>query len=613
MSGLKFNVIKKGFDYKNKTNMENYLLNKGIENTEMFLYPEKYKDEIETNSDDLYGIDKAVKIFENALHKQLKIGILVDDDADGYTSTSALIKIIKLNSFNLDNLQLFINNNKSHGLYSGVYNDILTSDCDLIIIPDSASNDFDRHIELLENGKQLVILDHHGIDNVERVIDLMSEYDQYALVNNQIENGKENNVHLTGAGVVYKFAQSLDKKNNTNYANEIVDLVAVGQIADASDISNYEIRLFIKEGLNEIKSPLLKQCFIDKIKDEETIAPINLSFSIIPMINAISRIGSVEEKEKLIKGLYGHWDESETIKVKRRRKNPITKKMEPVELDWTHYELLLDELKKKKSAQDRIVNKTKEAMNDFLTISNIAIVIIPEDMIEYRSTTGLIANKIATEQMMPTLVLVEKEDSSVLNGSARGYSDTLEDFRGWCLSTDLFNLAQGHDNAFGVEIKTVNIEKLIKASEDTITEREKNYNVDGLFYNKVNLKQVKEINDLRHLFGGSVSFPVYGYKDLVLTRNSISQRGSVLTFFYQGLEFIAYKQQVDLLDNLLAEAGFNQYFKVDLVGEPTLNEWMGRKKHQIVLQDFHIEVIEDQPTPKEETPEKWLDNGKLSF
>ena len=188
MSGLKFNVIKKGFDYKNKTNMENYLLNKGIENTEMFLYPEKYKEEIETDSDNLYGIDKAVKIFENALHDQLKIGILVDDDADGYTSTSALIKIIKLNGFNLDNLQLFINNNKSHGLYSGVYNDILTSDCDLIIVPDSASNDFDRHIELLENGKQLVILDHHGIDNVERVIDIMSEYDQYALVNNQIEN-----------------------------------------------------------------------------------------------------------------------------------------------------------------------------------------------------------------------------------------------------------------------------------------------------------------------------------------------------------------------------------------------------------------------------------------
>ena len=357
----------------------------------------------------------------------------------------------------------------------------------------------------------------------------------------------------------------------------------------------------------------MRQCFIDKIKDDEIIAPINLSFSIIPMINAISRIGSVDEKEKLIKGLYGFWDESETIKVKRRRKNPITKKMESVELDWTHYELLLDELKKKKSTQDRIVNKTKELMNDFLIISNIAIVIIPEEMIEYRSITGLIANKIATEQMMPTLVLIEKEDSSVLNGSARGYSDTLEDFREWCQSTELFNLAQGHSNAFGVEIEMANIEKLIKASEDTITEREKKYNVDDLFYNDVNLNQVKEVNNLRHLFGGSVSFPVYGYKDLVLSRNSINQRGSVLTFFYEGLEFIAYKQQADLLDNLLAEAGFNQYFKVDLVGEPTLNEWMGRKKHQIVLQDFHIEVIEGQPIQEEETPEKWLNNGELSF
>src|SRR5699024_2373543 len=146
---------------------------------------------------------------------------------------------------------------------------------------------------------------------------------------------------------------------------------ALGQIADASDISDYEIRSIIVKGLNNIQSPILKFMFSEKIEKNEPIAPINLSFTIIPIINAISRIGDNENKQMIIKALYGHWNEDETIIVNRRRKSKITGKFNKVDLEWSMYEYAHDTLNKIKTKQDKIVMNTKKAMADHLDLGNL--------------------------------------------------------------------------------------------------------------------------------------------------------------------------------------------------------------------------------------------------
>src|SRR5699024_1292522 len=170
-----------------------------------------------------------------------------------------------------------------------------------------------------------------------------------------------------------------------------------------------------------------------------------------------------ENKQMIIKALYGHWNEDETIIVNRRRKSKITGKFNKVDLEWSMYEYAHDTLNKIKTKQDKIVMNTKKAMADHLDLGNLSIITVPKDLVEYRSTTGLIANKFVTENMTPTLVLVEDEEGN-LSGSARGYEGAMKDFRTWCLDTGLFDLAQGHDNAFGVEVSKDNIDKLIELS-----------------------------------------------------------------------------------------------------------------------------------------------------
>ena len=622
MNKLKFNVLEKTKDEKRST-LENFLINKGIEYPEKFLNPLDYVKEFYTDPQNFHNLSEAAEILLKSLSNNESIGILVDDDADGYTSTAALLKYFKLLSEeSIENIELLFHENKSHGLTNKVMSRIKDSDYDLIIIPDAASNDFDQQIEILESGKKLIILDHHMVDNQDKIKEIKEKYkDNYALVNNQLklnyttEHGEYLvNREFTGAGVVYKFCEMLDAITGNNYSEDILDLVALGQIADASDISDYEIRSMIVKGLNNIQSPILKFMFSEKIENNEHIAPINLSFSIIPIINAVSRIGDNENKDMIIKALYGHWNEDETIIVNRRRKNKITGKFNKIDLEWSMYEYAHDTLNKIKAKQDKIVMNTKKAMAEHLYLGNLSIITVPKDLVEYRSTTGLIANKFVTENMTPTLVLVEDEEGH-LSGSARGYEGAMKDFRTWCLNTGLFDLAQGHDNAFGVEVSKDNIDKLIKLSNKGFETEDTVYDVDKLYHNESNLEEVKTVNEVEHIFGGKVNHPNYGYEDLIVSRKSMSQRGSVVTFYHKGLEFIAYKQEPGLIDDILQQAGFKQYFSLDLIGRPSKNEWTGRVKHQIVLQDFTINVLDEDPVEtKEESQNKWLNSeGNLSF
>lgn len=611
---LKFNKIS---DLKYS---ENYIFdileNRGIENPEMFLNPKKHLPEIETNPFNFYNMDKAIEIMKNSIDKNELIGVLVDDDADGYSSASALIKYIIHIRGDHNQIEWFFHSQKSHGLTKQTFNEMKNSDCDLIIIPDAASNDFEQQEELLKLGKKIIILDHHLVDNQDKILEISEKNKHYALANNQLKfNTKPYNKNFVGAGMVYKFCEAYDIKYGYDFSDELLDLIAMGQIGDASDISDYEINYIVKEGLENLNSDFMKEVLSGKATSDK-IAPINLSFSIIPIINAISRVGCLEEKDLLLKSLFNYWPVDEFIEVEKRRKNKSTGKFNKVLLKWTMYQYAADELSKVKAKQDKITNKLEKQLSSEAFTNGICIVKTNEETIEFRSVTGLIANKIMSRFKMPTLVLVKNKDNT-FSGSGRGFEKTVKDFRQWCLSTNLFDLAQGHDNAFGVIIPNDNLELLKHKLKVDFTETNEDsivYDVDEIYNNESNLEEVKVVNNNNYIFGGKLVEPTYGYKNLIISRAAMSQRGSVVTFYHDGLEFICYKQDVGAIDSLKESAGFQQYFSVDLVGHPSRNNWSGRIKEQIVLDAFSFNDYSGEE-PVIETPEdNWIgENGELIF
>lgn len=586
--GLTFEVVSEL--EQNDDFVTRFLENRGVENPEIFLNPDDHLETFYTDPLSLYNITDAVKLLDKSIENNDLIGVLVDDDADGYSSASALIKFISLIRGNMNGIEWFFHANKSHGLIESTFRQILESDCDLVIIPDAASNDFDQQRQLLEKGKKVIILDHHEVDNQIKIKEIKEQWkNEYALVNNQLSFNSAANKNLVGAGVVFKFIEAYDLINQTSFAKEVMDLIAIGQIGDSSDISDYEIRWIIKNGLENIKSPILKIIFNEKIEKGTKIAPINLSFSIIPLINSVSRVGTLEDKDLVLKSLLGYWDENEKLIVPKRRKNKLTGKMDMVDLEMNMYQISLDTLEKIKAKQNRSIDAALKNIGDSLYKNTICISMVTEEEIKFRSVTGLIANKLSNTHKMPTLVLVENNDGTY-SGSGRGFEKVITDFRQWCLKTGLFELAQGHNNAFGVVITKENLEKLKTNIEFLNGEAlaEMVYEVDRIITNDTNLKEVKQMNDNQDIFGGKVSKPVFGYRDLIITRNSLNQRGSVVTFFHKGLEFIAYKQEAGIIDELIESLGFQQEVMVDLIGSPSRNEWNGRVKEQIVLEDYFI-------------------------
>lgn len=578
-------VEKEKFEVRSNHFVEDVLSNAGIENPEMFLNGKQYSDEIETTPECLFGMTEAVIMVKDAIKNYRSIGILVDDDADGMTSSAILYKALK--HYKARYLTMIFHDQKGHGL-SGEIDKIKKGDYDLIIVPDAGSNDFDEHEMLLKEGKQLIILDHHEMDKPEKMLDLKEKYKgNYVLVNNQLEYNTETNKNFVGAGMVYKFVQAYDNYEGDNFAEQVLDLVAVGQTGDASDISDYEIQYLVRLGLDNIKNGLLKEALNSRIEKGQKLAPVNLSFDIIPFINAVTRVGTLEEKEELIKGLIGHYPTDGLIEVEKRRKNKETGKFEKRKELWSPYAILMDSLSKIKNRQNKEVDKIlKLIKNPFL--DGVVIAEIKKDEIAYRSITGLIANKLVSKYNMPALVLVENEDGTY-SGSARGYEKKFPSFRQWCLDTGKFDLAQGHDNAFGVIIKNEKLEELKKwltcydLHDENIV-----YEVNKLYEGETNLDEVRLINDHAWMFGGRLQTPKFGYKDLIITRNCVSQRGSVVTFFNQGLEFIMYKQEPGIIDEFMSTMGFEQEIVVNLVGRPSRSEWTGRIKEQIVLDDFSM-------------------------
>jgi single-stranded-DNA-specific exonuclease len=216
-------------------------------------------------------------------------------DMDGFTSASMMYLYLKKVNPSLC-IDYFLHTGKQHGL-ADMMDRILNAEIvpDLVIIPDAASNDYEFHRVLKEKNIDVVLADHHECDQ---------GYSESAIVVNNQLSEQYPNKSLCGAGVVYKLLCCLDDLLNVHYADEFIDLAAVGEIGDMMEVTNLETRYIINTGLNNI-SNLGLTAFFDKqaYSMGNKINPTTVAFYIVPLFNAVIRVGTQEEKEILFKSL----------------------------------------------------------------------------------------------------------------------------------------------------------------------------------------------------------------------------------------------------------------------------------------------------------------------
>lgn len=93
--------------------------------------------------------------------------IVVDCDADGFCSAAIFANYIYnyFPNWTDNHLHFQFHEGKEHGLKDCV-EELLLSEDTLIICPDSASNDYEEHQKLTEQGKSIIILDHHEAERI---------------------------------------------------------------------------------------------------------------------------------------------------------------------------------------------------------------------------------------------------------------------------------------------------------------------------------------------------------------------------------------------------------------------------------------------------------------
>ena len=145
-----------------------------------------------------------------------KILIQVDSDCDGYTSAALLINYLNclFPNFVKNNISYRMHTDKQHGIIPNS----IPEDVKLVIAPDSSSNNFYEH-EFLKTvkGIDILVIDHHEADKI-------SKYG--CIINNQLCDYPTKS--LSGVGMVYKFCSYIDQLLNVKYAENFLDLVALG-------------------------------------------------------------------------------------------------------------------------------------------------------------------------------------------------------------------------------------------------------------------------------------------------------------------------------------------------------------------------------------------------
>ena len=557
------------------------LINRGVPINELRHYmnttDRDINDFLSLGEDDL---KQAAVHLCNTIQEDKSCLIIVDADCDGYTSSAILINYLHhwVPSWTERKLKWFLHSGKQHGL----------SDCieealcyDLIICPDSSSNDYDYHQRLSDAGIPVIVLDHHEAP----------EKSQYAtIINNQLSDYP--NKDLSGAGVAWQFCRYLDHMLEDNYANELLDLNALGNCGDMMSMLSIETKHLINKGFltENIKNPFIyhmaqKNAF--KLGNE--ITPMGAAFYIVPFVNAMVRSGTQEEKDILFRAMLNHKAFEKTAEIKYNK--PTGKEITVVERAISVCEAV-------KRRQTKVETDTMEFIEKKIKENNmmehkVLLFLLEPGQVD-RNVAGLVANKIMAKYQRPCCILTRVDNEGILSfqGSARGCDKVgITEFKDICAATGYTMYEAGHQGAFGLGILEDNIENFVNATDLSLADMsdEPVYYIDHIFHgNDVDCNQILEIANHPELWGSRMDEPYMMIEDLVVTNDMVNiyekKTNTLKITLPNGLALIKFNITDDERD-MFKEDGC---IRLNIVGQCRKNEWMGNISAQMEIKDYDI-------------------------
>lgn len=575
--------------------IQQILYNRGISLNQIHHYLNT--SDLDINSFDGLGIENlknAAAALVSTIQNKKNMLIVVDSDCDGYTSSAILLNYLYdlFPSFIENNVKYYIHEGKEHGLLD-VMNYINEHDFDLIILPDSSSNDYGYHKELYQNGKKIIILDHHEAEYIS----------PYAIIiNNQLSDYP--NKDFSGAGITWQFCRFLDKLLGSNNSDNYIDLVALGNCGDMMSLKSIETKHIINKGFKNIQNPFFYY-MADKNSYSlgDKLTPMGVAFYIVPFINAMQRSGNLEEKELLFKSMLKYEAFKIIPSTKRGCKGQTEKLVE--QAVRTAINVKNRQTRAQDAGMELLENKI---ISDNLLEHKVLLFLLEPGEID-KNIAGLIANKMMAKYQRPCCILTkveEIEESIILTsnppqeykyityqGSARGCDKVgINNFKDICTETKCIMYAEGHQGAFGLGIEESQINSFIKETDRILKDMsdEPIYYVDYI-YNGIDVSSqaILDIASLDDLWGKDMDEPMVAIHDLkinekMITLMSPDKKPTLKIILPNKVSLIKFNSSQEEYENLCSEG----YIAIDVVGRCNQNIWMNYVNAQILIDDYEI-------------------------
>lgn len=580
--------LRKNYTTAPEKALKEILIDRGVKDIDKFLNPSFA---CELNPYDLDNIEAAANMLLKHLKNNSNILFVVDQDADGFTSSSILWLYIK-EIFPDAKLNFIVHEHKQHGLNDVI---LLIEDnpkYDLVICPDSASYDIKEHQRLMQLGIDCLVLDHHEQlydDNGEPVI---SNFKNTIIVNNQLSDNY-NNKSLCGAGVTYKFCEVLDDILEKQLSHKFLDLVALGEIADVMDKTTSETNYLITTGLQTINNKGFKTLLEAQsysLKDKAIypyngLTSIDIAFYIAPLINAITRVGTLLEKEAMF---YCFIEPDKLLQSTKRGA-----KLGEME---TAAEQTARVGKNAKARQDKIKERAIDVVdfkiqkNDLLRNNIIFVELDDSDNIP-QEMTGLIAMQIVSKYHKPVM-LGRRNSRGEVQGSARSDNNFsgLPSFKKFLEESGLVMYAAGHDAAFGQGILAKKIQALMDYANTKLNPKdfENCYTVDYILDAKDdNYDLMYALAEHPEYFGNHIDEITVVIKNIPLSNIMImGTNKDSIKISYNNIDFVKFKDT-----NFIEKVQEDRMKLLNIYGKININNYMSRTSLQVFCNDY--EFVED--------------------
>lgn len=403
------------------------LLHRGIDSHEklrLFLEPPHT---LPHSPQRLAGMDRALQRLYRAVSQDERVGVFGDFDVDGVTGTAIIAE--GLGSLGAQVVAYLPNRiGEGHGLSIPGVEGLIAQGVSLIVTVDCGVSSRAEIAHARQLGADVIVTDHHmphgGLPEA------------VAVINPKVPGGGYPFLHLCGAGLAFKLAQGLYEFFGQPYADGLLELAALGTIADLVPLVD-ENRYLVQVGLaalSQTQRPGLQALYRYAGIEPSTLNAESVSFQIAPRLNSSGRIGHAQDSYRLLTTTSEV--EAEALASRIEALNRERRNLSEVAFA---------------AACEQVARRSSTA--------GLPPLLLVYDNSIHRGVAGLVAGRLAETFHRPAVVMAAEDGYLVASGRSIPQFDL---FAAFTACQDLFVRFGGHSRAAGF---TLPVDKLPQLKE----------------------------------------------------------------------------------------------------------------------------------------------------